>query len=103
VSDFPGLGRELALESVLGGTGSGEQRSRLLPSRLTVYYVMSLALFSAGSYEEVMRSLLAGITFRANGGGACRADLDAVLHGRQALSDQDTFVLGTVIAELHDP
>ncbi len=37
-------------------TGSGEQRTRLM-----VYYVMSLALFSAGSYEEVMRSLLAGM------------------------------------------
>jgi hypothetical protein len=43
------------------------------------------------------------ITFRANGGGACKADLDAVLHGRQALSDHDTLVLGTVIAEIHNP
>lgn len=43
------------------------------------------------------------IRFRANGGTARRADLDAVFHGRQALSDHDTLVLGTVIAELHKP
>ena len=49
------------VDAVIARTGSGEQRSRLLPSRLMVYYVMALALFSAGSYEEVMRSLLAGM------------------------------------------
>jgi hypothetical protein len=43
------------------------------------------------------------IRFRANGGGACKADLGAVLRGRQSLSDHDTLVLGTVIAELYDP
>ena len=49
------------VDAVIGRTGAGEQRTRLLPSRLMVYYVMALALFSAGSYEEVMRSLLAGM------------------------------------------
>lgn len=49
------------VDKVIARTGAGEQRSRLLPSRLMVYYVMALALFSSGSYEEVMRSLLAGM------------------------------------------
>jgi hypothetical protein len=49
------------VDRVIARTGSGEQRSRLLPSRLMVYYVMALALFPAGSYEEVMRSLLSGM------------------------------------------
>ena len=49
------------VDAVIERTGALEQRNRLLPSRLMVYYVMSLALFSAGSYEEVMRSLLAGM------------------------------------------
>jgi hypothetical protein len=43
------------------------------------------------------------VRFWANGGGACRADLDAVLRGRQVLSGHDTLVLGTVVAELYDP
>lgn len=49
------------VDAVIARTGALEQRNRLLPSRLMVYYVMSLALFSNGSYEEVMRSLLAGM------------------------------------------
>lgn len=49
------------VDKVIARIGAGEQRSRLLPSRLMVYYVMALALFSSGSYEEVMRSLLAGM------------------------------------------
>ncbi|WP_346926608.1 IS4 family transposase [uncultured Arthrobacter sp.] len=49
------------VDAVIRRTGALEQRNRLLPSRLMVYYVMALALFSNGSYEEVMRSLLAGM------------------------------------------
>lgn len=49
------------VDVVIERAGAGEQRSRLLPSWLMVYYVMALALFSSGSYEEVMRSLLAGM------------------------------------------
>lgn len=48
------------VDAVIGWAGPLEQRNRLLPSQLMVYYVMALALFSNGSYEEVMRSLLAG-------------------------------------------
>lgn len=49
------------VDEVIARTDAGQQRTRLLPARLMVYYVMAMALFSAGSYEEVMRSLLAGL------------------------------------------
>ena len=49
------------VDEVIARTGAGQARNRLLPSRLMVYYVMAMALFAAGSYEEVMRSLLAGV------------------------------------------
>lgn len=49
------------VDAVIEHTGALEQRTRLLPSRLMVYYVMSLALFADSPYEEVMRSLLAGM------------------------------------------
>jgi hypothetical protein len=49
------------VDRVIERTGAGQMRNRLLPSRLMVYYVMAMALFAAGSYEEVMRSLLAGM------------------------------------------
>lgn len=49
------------VDRVIERTGAAQMRHRLLPSRLMVYYVMALALFAQGSYEEVMRSLLAGM------------------------------------------
>ena len=42
-----------------------QQRSRLLPSRLVVYYVLALALFSESSYEEVMRNLVEGLAWES--------------------------------------
>lgn len=49
------------VDEVITRTGAGEQRSRLLPARVMVYYVMAMALFTSASYEEVMRSLLSGL------------------------------------------
>lgn len=49
------------VDAAIARTGAAGQRNRLLPARMMVYYVMALAMFSAGSYEEVMRSVLAGM------------------------------------------
>lgn len=49
------------VDRAIARTGAGQMRNRLLPSRLMVYYVMAMGLFAAGSYEEVTRSLLAGM------------------------------------------
>jgi hypothetical protein len=51
------------VDEILAETGRGEQRSRLLPARLVVYYVLGLALFSQSSYEEVMRNLVEGLSW----------------------------------------
>ncbi len=40
-----------------------EQRHRLLPARVVVYYVLAMALFSDASYEEVMRALVEGLAW----------------------------------------
>ena len=56
----PGL-----VDAVLEDTGRTEQRSRLLPARLVVYYVLGLALFSQSSYEEVMRNLVEGLAWQS--------------------------------------
>ena len=53
---------ELVDEVVLA-SGRGEQRHRLLPARLVVYYVLAMALFSSASYEEVMRQLTEGLSW----------------------------------------
>lgn len=49
------------VNEVVTKVGAGEQRSRLLPAWMMVYYVMALALHAAASYEEVMRNLLGGL------------------------------------------
>ena len=56
--------REL-VDDVLASTGRGEQRRRLLPARVVVYFTLALALFYGDSYEEVMRKLVQGLSWLA--------------------------------------
>jgi hypothetical protein len=46
---------------VVAATGRAEQRRRLLPARVVVYFVLALALYSHAAYEEVMRCLVEGL------------------------------------------
>lgn len=45
--------------------GRVERRSRLLPARVVVYYVLELALYSSSSYDEVIRMLVDGLSWQA--------------------------------------
>src|SRR5215472_8255673 len=49
-----------AVDAAVASAERGEVRSRLLPARVTVYYVLALCLFSGQGYEEVMRLLVGG-------------------------------------------
>src|SRR5258707_3153974 len=51
------------VDDVLAETGRAGQRSRLMPARVVVYYVLGLCLFFGDAYEEVMRLLVAGLHF----------------------------------------
>jgi hypothetical protein len=51
------------VDEVLVHTRKTQQRSRLLPARVVVYYVLALCLFFDDSYEEVMRKLVNGLRF----------------------------------------
>jgi transposase IS4-like protein len=51
------------VDRVVAQTGRGEQRQRLLPARVVVYYVLGLALYSSSSYEEVIRMLVDGLSW----------------------------------------
>jgi hypothetical protein len=51
------------VDDVLARTGTVQARSRLLPARVVVYYVLALCLFFEESYEEVMRKLVNGLRF----------------------------------------
>jgi hypothetical protein len=51
------------VDRVVGEAGRVEQRHRLLPARVVVYYVLAMALFADASYEEVMRALVEGLAW----------------------------------------
>jgi hypothetical protein len=51
------------VDAVVAEAGRTEQRQRLLPARVVVYYVLGLALFSHCAYEEVMRMLVEGLSW----------------------------------------
>ena len=55
------------VDQVIDETGRREQRTRLLPAHLTLYYVLAMTLFSSSGYEEVMRSLTEGLTWSSDG------------------------------------
>ena len=54
------LDRDL-VDEVVAAADRREKRSRLLPARVVVYYVLALCLFFGDSYEEVMRKLAHGL------------------------------------------
>jgi hypothetical protein len=49
------------IDEVLVATGRVQQRSRLLPSRVVVYFVLAMCLFFGHGYEEVLRLLTQGL------------------------------------------
>ncbi|MGH8963770.1 MAG: IS4 family transposase [Actinomycetes bacterium] len=54
------------VDDVINECGKREQRSRLLPAHVVVYYVLALNLFFGEAYEEVMRQLVNGLRFLGN-------------------------------------
>ena len=50
-----------SVDAAVASVDRGEVRSRLLPARVVVYYVLAMCLFSGQGYEEVMRLLVGGL------------------------------------------
>jgi Insertion element 4 transposase N-terminal/Transposase DDE domain len=51
------------VDEVVASAGRKEIRRNKLPARVTVYFVMAMALFFSDAYEEVMRKLAEGLDF----------------------------------------
>src|ERR1022692_3783314 len=56
-----------AVEEVIDAAGAREQRNRVLPAWLTVYFVLALALFMDMGAGRVMRRLAGTLTWAAQG------------------------------------
>jgi hypothetical protein len=51
------------VDRVIAKTGRAEQRQRLLPARVVLYYTLAMCLFAQVGYEEVMRLLVEGLAW----------------------------------------
>jgi hypothetical protein len=58
------------VDDVLARTGRVQQRTRLLPARVVVYFVLAMCLFCGQGYEEVVRLLTDGLRGRRRWRGA---------------------------------
>jgi len=54
----PGL-----VDEVIAEAGRTEQRYRSLPARVMAYFSIGMALYSAGSYEDVLAQLTDGLSW----------------------------------------
>ena len=52
------------VDEILRSTNKVQQRTRLMPARVVMYYVIAMAMFPQGSYEEVMRHLTEGLAWQ---------------------------------------
>jgi hypothetical protein len=88
------------VDEVLVVTGRLEQRSRLLPARVVVYYVVALCLFFEDAYEEVMRKLVNGLRFLGTWRDEWHVPTDgAISQARQRLGEQPLKALFEQVAQ----
>lgn len=84
------------VDDVLSYTRRSGQRDRLLPGRVTVYFVLALCLFYGEAYEEVLRRMVRGLKFLGNWSDSWRMPTSSALtQARDRLGEEP-------LAELFD-
>ncbi|MFI5960154.1 transposase domain-containing protein [Cryptosporangium sp. NPDC051539] len=73
------------MDEVVAAEGRTQKRSRLLPARLVMYFVLAMCLFSGQGYEEVARLLTDGLRRRRWSGGWQVPSTAAIWKGRRRL------------------
>ncbi len=84
------------VDDILLETGRTGIRTRLLPGRVIVYFVLALCLFFDDAYEEVMRKLVNGLQFLAHWQGEWHVP------GNSAISQARTRLGAAPMKELFD-
>lgn len=67
------------VDRVIAETGRVQQRSRLLPARVVVYYVLAMCLFFGQGYEEVARLLTEGLAYARRWRGSWQVPTTAAI------------------------
>src|SRR5512132_2781107 len=89
------------VDRVIAKTGRAEQRRRLLPARVVVYYTLAMCLFTQVGYEEVMRLLVEGLAWAGRWQGRWQVPHRRSIH--RALVSQGPAPLRELCAEVVRP
>ena len=85
----PGL-----VDEVIAGVGRTEQRHRSLPARVMAYFSIGMALYSEGSYEDVLGLLTDGLSWSSGLDEHYRApSKSAIFQARQRLGSEPLAAL----------
>lgn len=88
------------IDEVVRDTDRREQRHRLLPARVVVYYVLAMALYSHAGYEEVMRYVVEGLAWLSRWRqGWVVPTKAAIFKGRARLGSEPLRVLFERVAQ----
>ncbi|MFK0114240.1 IS4 family transposase [Streptomyces sp. NPDC091217] len=87
------------VDRAVAACGRAEQRRRLLPARLMVYFVLGLALFSPAPYLDVMRHLVEGLRGQGLLGDWRIPAKSSLFRARQRLGPEPLRVLFTTTAK----
>jgi hypothetical protein len=88
------------VDRVVAETGRVQQRSRLLPSRVVVYYVLAMCLFFGQGYEEVARLLTEGLAYARRWSGSWRVPTTAAIaRARARLGPEPLRALFDVVCQ----
>jgi len=88
------------VDRVVAETGRVQRRSRLLPARVVVYYVLAMCLFFGQGYEEVARLLTEGLAYARRWSGSWRVPTTAAIaRARARLGPEPLRALFDVVCQ----
>jgi Insertion element 4 transposase N-terminal/Transposase DDE domain len=87
------------VDEVIARTGRTEQRNRSLPARVMAYFAIGMALYSEGSYEDVLSQLTDGLAWSSGWADSYRPpSKSAIFQARQRLGSEPVAALFARVA-----
>jgi hypothetical protein len=88
------------VDEVIAQTGRTEQRNRTLPARVMAYFAIGMALYSEGSYEDVLSQLTDGLAWSSGWADSYRPpSKSAIFQARQRLGSEPVAALFARVAK----
>jgi hypothetical protein len=88
------------VDEVIAEVGRTEQRNRALPARVMAYFSIGMALYSEGSYEDVLSQLTDGLAWASGWEDSYRPpSKSAIFQARQRLGAEPMAALFTRVAQ----